>query len=600
MKNFIYKINTYLIENHPIIWNTKLVWMLSATFIIHLIFYILGYSALTNPELLLDYRAKDIFLDNGTIFISAILSLLLLVIWLIHLFKNNAFKSFYPTSKLKLFKQFISYLVIVFASITFFLSYNAGLKNYISSTYNDDRVNKEISISNNVALFFSHDLESYTIDQRRYPEPFNTLYCENNNGYEVVSIPNKFDPTTTQNRILSNKEKFHPSYSQKNACLSFLDDYYCFYTLYSKEGTEQDRYNDSTYAGYIFTKRKDTVVTFFYKDSIFDITKITKSGHPSYYNYSRTFYDNSNNASHISYDYDYNNSNHNQFSKKHEIRNKKNYELLKRNNPKELKKLLEDFLIITNKYKVKHNLNAEKWFELIYHPNNFELKSLIRNEPKNDYEYTTNETTTALEEFNRNHLTDYYIESGDLHNAFSNIDDIKTSNTFIESIHFFMWFSMFIALIILVFRVTGLKPLLFAIITTGVLSLTVGLVSMVFAYITGFNDETLGYFVMYFVFILSTIILSIPIFYSKKIKKLIVAICLNISIVGFVLYVFLIIGIISFHQHNTCNNYYYNNDCFNLLESLGVNWSFILFIVNLIFIYFYFGVIKKWKALPEG
>ena len=595
MKKFIDNTNQNLLEKYPTVWNTKIVWMLLTAFLLHIVFFTLGYFALANPELLQERDAKSIFFDNGTVFISIILSILTLVVWLIYLFKNNAFKSFYPTTRLDLFKQFLCYLIIVFCSTTFFLSYNAGLKQYISSTYPDNTIQNEIHASNKAAIFFSQDLERYTLNQRRYPEPFNSLYCEVFEGSQANSEAGD----TLQNSNTPN--------------LKFLDYTYRFYTLKSKQGALKD-YNNEKYSGHLFYKTKDTLRTYFYMDSIFDASRFLTTVKPSYFNYSSRFYqskDDKKKALISLYDEDdyyydnYNNFNNRwNFSTQHESWNKEAHDVLKRNNADEIKSILADFLTICNQYNVKHNLTSDAWFDLVYHPENFELKALIRKEPKSEYGFNYREDNTALEIFKKEHITDFYLEDDALHYVFENIEEIKSKTPYIESIHFFIWLAFFFSSVIFMFRITGLKPLLFTIIITGVVALFITLLSVLFAHITGFNDNSVGYFVSYLTLLIGAIILAIPIFYSKKIKKRVVAICLNMSIIGFILFVFLIISVISLHQSDACTSDYgsriHNSDCFNLLGDIGLLWSYILFIINLIFIYFYSGIIKNWKALPEG
>ena len=112
------------------------------------------------------------------------------------------------------------------------------------------------------------------------------------------------------------------------------------------------------------------------------------------------------------------------------------------------------------------------------------------------------------------------------------------------------------------------------------------------------------YVILYLILFISTLILALPIFFIKKVKKTIVTICLNISIIGFPLYLLLIIGIITMHQMETCrlenyNNFYDYNTCDTLIKSLEFNWSYVLFFLGILFILFYSKIIKKWKSLPE-
>ena len=96
MKTFIYKTNQYLLERYPTIWNTRLVWMLLAAVTLHLLFFVFGFFTLTNPEMLQERRVTNLFFENGSIFLSVIISILVVVTWIIYMFKNNAFKNFYP------------------------------------------------------------------------------------------------------------------------------------------------------------------------------------------------------------------------------------------------------------------------------------------------------------------------------------------------------------------------------------------------------------------------------------------------------------------------------------------------------------------------
>ncbi len=585
MKTFIHKTNQYLLENHPIIWNTKALWVLIVSCILHVLFFCFGYVTFLNPELLHDYNADYVFFENGTVFISIILSVLILVIWLFSLFKNNAFKDFYPSSRLKLFKQYGWYLIIIFCISTFYISYSFGVKSYINTTYPDSISKKDIEISNMAAMFFSESVTNYTINQRNYPTPFDTLFCE------TSQVLNDTAPH-----------------------LSFLDQHYKFYTVKTKEADLNKNIYDSIFKGYIYYKTDNNDIrTYYYKDRIFDISKVESSAHPSYFNFSTTFYTNgdSNYNTYISnYNeayYEYNEYGIKTPSDPKKNQNKKGYDLLKRNNPEEIKTLLTDFLSIADRYKIKYNLTSEEWFNLVYHPEAFELKALILTEPPVTLKYSSMANPkTAFETFSKDIRTDYYIAHDNLRNAFSNIDTIKENNPLLNSIHFFLWFTFFIASLIFMFRVTGAKPLIFTVITTGVLTVFIVLLTVLFEFTGIFsgNSHNTGYFASYLTYSLGTIILAIPAFFHKYVKKAIVAVCLNISIAGFIPYVFLILVIVSMHQSDACAHNFtvrFDNDkCFNLLGSLELTWSYILFGLHLIFIYFYAEIIKRWKALPEG
>ena len=595
MKKFIHKSNTYLLENYPTLWNTKVAWMLGIAAIIHIIFYFFGLGSLTNPESLHERNAIDNFFENGMVFFSFIVSILLLVAWLIFMFKNNAFKNFYPTNKIDIFKQFALYFIIILSSISFYYSYLAGAKTYIKSTYKDTEMAQDISLANKTAPFFSHGINNYTIANVNYPKPLNTFYCE----------------VRTEN------------IDYQKVYYRFLDSDYQFYNLRSKTRNKKDSYARDEYDNSVYTESTDSTITYFYKDKVQDISSYIKTTEPSYYNYSKLFYSTKTN-SYDSHDYHYDiqyeidATSKKKFNEKEAliVLNKNHYELLERENSDEIKAILFNFLELSKKYKIKHNLNADTWQSLVYHPKDFKLKHIIRGkEPRlkyNKLEYDFNydnleykENLTAFEKLYIELKSDYYLESDKLGIAFENIEELKTKPLIAAEIHFFLWISFTIALFVLIFRLTGLKPLIFSVIATGVIMIFVALVAALFnfASIHGNNFE---YFMFYFIFLICTIILSIAIFMSTKIKKQIAAIFINISLAGFVPYIFLICGIITTHQENICRIKYidYNKrkeNCFVLLEALSPGiWSFIFLIVGFIFVYFFSKIILNWKAMPEG
>lgn len=582
MKSYIHRINQYLLERYPNIWNTRLIWMLSISLVIHIVFFIFGLVSLTSPSSLHERGVWTVFFENGAIHFSVMLSVLLLVIWLINMFKNNAFKNFYPVSRWQLFSQFLLYFIIILFSTTFYYSYNFGLKTYISSAYEDVTLKDDIEKANMAAIFFSQDIEDYTIDKRRFPPILSELYCEMTDEFIDVEKP------------------FY----------SFLDYKYQYYSLKSENRSfDYANYNDLE-TPYVYTIQKDSIQTFFYKDSVVDVSSYIKSAYPTYNNYSATFYESEENDPYGNYsndyytDYEYSNIKRLEYTEKAKLSSQKTQELLRRNNPKEIKQVLVDFLLIAKKYEIETNITSDTWFKLIYHPNSFEIKSLIRDEKKPvDRTVYENYEKTMLEQFNIDHTTDFYIRTNDLNNAFENIETIKSSSVINENIHVFIWIAFFLSSLIFIFRISGLKSLLFTIITVGLLSVFVALLATLSHFLLQFSNNSVELFVAYFVFFLGTIILAIPIFFAKKLKKQIISVCMNISIGGFVLYVLLIIGIISIHQSHYCDeiyNYTYRYDCPVLIVNLGSYTSYILLASGLLFLYFYTAIIKKWKALAEG
>ncbi len=585
MKKFIKRTNTYLLERYPIIWNTRVFWVLLVSLGIHVLFYLFGLVSISNIETFHRRSVIDLFFDNGTVFFGVIISILMLVIWLIFHFKHNAFKSFYPSSRRGLFLQFFCYLVIIFASTTFYYSYIYGVKTYVYLNFENEEVHSHVKTANNAAVFFSHHLTNYTVDNVAYPEPLDELYCEDMAGMIDIDEP----------------------------YIEYLDTDYQFYSLTIKELNLKDKYVDSIYNGYVFMEREENSIRYFYKDTVVDVTPYLKSTKPTYFNFSETFFHekypvdvyNLNDTYYLDYGYT-----HDDLAK---ARNRSVYELLERNDPHEIKALLGELLEVANHYKIPHNLTVESWYRLISEDPNFEIRSLIRTYEKDDEDeidysyYYGEDEQTKIEKLYEEIITDYYIESRELHNVFENIYEIKTENVFEGSIHFYLWISFFLACLVLCFRATGLRVLLFSIIGTGLLFTFISLTSVLFAFLADTFDSAVQFFIAYFTLAIGTVILMVPLFFIEKLKKIVTGVFLNISIIGVVLYIMLILVIITMHQSEACNDDLLiasggaqQEYCFVLLEYLGEYTSIILFDIGLVLIYLYTGLIKKWKGLPEG
>ncbi len=613
--NFINNINKYLIERYPTIWNTRIVWMLVVSLLVHILFFVVGYVSHSNPASMQNNRVYNDYYNSGMIMVQIIISLLMLVSWLVFLFKNNAFKNFYPTSNLKLFGQFMCYLVIIFASITFHFSYMIGFQTYVKSAYPDNEMAKNVTVINKAYPFLSIDYQDYMLNKRAYPKQVKDLFCE-----------------TDKNQINWNKKYF------KNR-----DDVFQFYTLYKVAVTERDEYRQFKFpakeynnnVSEAYKKIDGDTCFYFFKKDVVDVSPYIKTAELSYYNFSKIFYElNSKDVEYDRYNSSYYDtetaiSEYNDESKNAEF-NKQLIEVLDRNNPEEIKKIMNDFIEVSTKYKINNNLNTDEWFKMIYHPENFEVKHFINtNETGDSYLYppqsvpydtlaattVTNAVEVAAEQaatvavqpysentnynyYNRN-LSKTYYQVNNLKDFLRNVELMKNSNVFKNVIHVYLWIAFVLSTLIFSFRVTNLRSVIFTGVTVGVLSLTIGLIVLLYTMGVSVNEE---YFAAYLVLFISTVILLLPIIFIKSLPKLMASILMNISINGFVLYVFLIFGLISMHQNDACYDSNYNRiykDCTTLLEKLDINTSYILFAAGILFIFFYTAVIKKWRAQPE-
>lgn len=622
----INKFNQYLLEKYPTIWNTKLVWMLMAGFMVHILFFIIGYISHINPKSLQTSNVTNDYFNDGIILVHLIISILMIVGWLIMMFKNNAFKNFYPSSKGKLFSQFFQYFIIIFVCTTFYFSYMIGFKMFINNKYPDAEMKENIEIINRGNAFLSQNLELYTLDNRLSPKPFYDLYCE-----------------TDIKKVDRTKKYF-----------VFYDRVYQYNSVYSKTSYKKNKDKEFIVPEPEKTENKEVIYsemndnkseTFYFKKDVVDVSQYIEYEGFSFYNFSELFYEYNSGKS----DYtgiNYYDKNHIDYEnlllkkKKAEV-NRKTAELLDKNNAVEVEKLLSRFLKISNQFAIENNLDAKQWTKMVYAPQDFKVRYFIKKyKPIRGQEYNSDnpeyygdasvavdsavavaDSDAAIvnengkivddsilirdfnpeldkqispEEYFKKNITDYYYNTDDLKDFLVSVDDVKTFDFFFANIHIYLWVAFFLATFIFSFRITGLKSLLFSIISAGLLTLAITLITVLYAVSVVGREEFLA---AYLTLIVSIFILSVPIFMMNKFNKLITSIFVNISLNGFVLFVFLIFGIITMHQKDACREV--EEYCETIMDVLGLGLSYLILIFGFIFVFFYTKVLQKWKARPE-
>lgn len=629
----INKINQYLLERYPNIWNTRIVWMLLLGIVVHLIFFFIGFVSHASPSTLQHSGAVNDYFTSGLIFVHIIISVLMIVGWLVYMFKNNAFKSLYPSSGKRLFLEFLQYFVIIFVSSTFYFSYMSGFKIFVNYKYDDEKMAKNIDVINRANAFLSQEIESYTLEQRKYPKEFSDYYCE-----------------TEINKIDKNQKYF-----------VYHDRVYQFYSTYKKVVTERNRDGEFVYPdeekvnkiglAYYEDSENGKSRTYYFKKQVEDLSPFIRSTAPSYYNFSDVLYDIKNNPSANIRRYQYEKGmliteNVNEFRKQQILINQKTTQLLQSENPKGLEELLQEFLAISKEFDIRTNLNAKDWSAMVTHPDKFEVKSFIKKyQPRPGTEYDPNKApdgyydyaeavvdstavgydnylnnngeivkdTVDVRDFNPNldrevspadyfkkNISNYYYYTADLKTFLENVDSVKSNNFLSETIHFFIWLAFALSAFIFSFRVTNIRSLLFSIVSAGVIVLAVTLFCVASAFAFHMDGK---FFVLYTMLIVGVVILLLPFITLRRFSKLFSSIFMLITINAFPILIWLILIIINEHQTANCHLKNLNSDdylnCKGIMDDLEMTASYIILIVTLIFLYFYTAFIKKWKALPE-
>ncbi|MGN6495008.1 MAG: hypothetical protein ACTHLE_23680 [Agriterribacter sp.] len=591
MKSLIQNTNKTLLEKFPLVWNTRLVWMLLVALLAHLIFFALGLNAFNNPKLLQEYYADQLFIHNGMLLFSVICSVLIIVVWLIILFRNNSFKNFYPTSRWQLFVSFLIYFLVFFLNTSFYVSYILGYKTDVTDKYPDSKLQSEIETTNLAAAFLSFNPRDYTIDRRKYPSPFDTLYCETNEEQVDFTKP----------------------YLQR------FNDEYQFYTVIRKfVSSASEKELGKSYLNSIYQEStSDSVTMFAYRGQVIDMSALATT-EPSYYNYSDVFINQYGTFSSI-FSRSYSEVDYGRGRDSAGIAmNKAVYDFLKRNDSREFKKLLTDFLAIAKELRIATNLTADNWLQLInrrnfnvekfienskmppdgnYYNNEEEMVDAIGGEADSDTVRNTPENRSKQQQFYHDRQTKYHFDAEGLRTVFGNIISIKRYDHWNFIFHFQAWLAFGLAVLLFAFRTSGLPALLFSIITGSLIAILLVLITI------GLNvgDELV---ISYTIFTVGTIILLMPLLVLNRIKKSIQAVFINLTLAGIVPYILLFLIIVNTHQERyyqkILGDLYYKKRPDLILDILGEHLSWLLLVAGFTFILLYTAIIRKWRALPEG
>ncbi|MDI9319083.1 MAG: hypothetical protein QM530_01295 [Phycisphaerales bacterium] len=229
------KLNQYLLENYPLVWNMRLLSVLAVCTLLHLVHFVIGFFTFSTIEGMSYHNPEGMFFDSPFALFSIIGSFIVFILWLIKVLRNNAFKSFYPFSKIQLFAQFLIFFLVALFNITYYFSYTYGY--VVSARLHTDIVanTKDNEVLQNV-LPFLQGKDSYDIQNRCTPYPFpmnkrfkNEAINDPNNPDKVI-LPKGYSDNSDHYYIGSDKRIYSPKQLDSiagGATFSYLN--YCSY-----------------------------------------------------------------------------------------------------------------------------------------------------------------------------------------------------------------------------------------------------------------------------------------------------------------------------------------------------------------------------------
>ena len=247
--NFYRKINKYILERFPTMWNTQFVWMVLICLLTHLLYFGLGYSSL-NIDVLKKYGVDSLFFSSGFFSFYIIIGILVLIFFAFRYYAHNPFRHFYPLSQTYFWKIFSQLFIIFLLFGTVFISFENGARLKAKKIAPIEIVTEEANKVNMAKPFMFNAIEDYNISKRSYPDPFPFEDIKNITiGYDSI------------NGVV---RKYGTDYKQPYITLNGTD--YQF-------GTKKEI-------------RIDSCTTDIVLDKIYDVSKIYGISEYSLYNYS--------------------------------------------------------------------------------------------------------------------------------------------------------------------------------------------------------------------------------------------------------------------------------------------------------------------------
>lgn len=126
------RLNQYLLAHYPLLWNTRVVWVLSANVILHLLFFLGGLASI-NVKTLAGYYSVGRVGGETMYTFSVLCALLVVIVWCVFYLRNNAFKSFYRLPEFYLAEEFAIIFLILITTISYSQSFEWGVKMRVRS-----------------------------------------------------------------------------------------------------------------------------------------------------------------------------------------------------------------------------------------------------------------------------------------------------------------------------------------------------------------------------------------------------------------------------------------------------------------------------------
>lgn len=220
----------YLLENYPHIWNMRLPGVLAVIACLHIFHFFVGYLHFSTHDSNTSYwdHPGTVFFSSSFALFSMIGSLMVFIVWLSRVFRNNPFKSFYPYSNGQLFGQFLMLLLVSFLNVSYIFSYVKGFVTAGSTGISMSEAKEGSAAYNRLFGLLQDRKEAYTIESRcgTYPFPLRKMADPDKSGLNPDMLqPSDFFYEAADGRRFTNAQVDSltggVAYSYLNFCNSY-------------------------------------------------------------------------------------------------------------------------------------------------------------------------------------------------------------------------------------------------------------------------------------------------------------------------------------------------------------------------------------------
>ncbi|TCZ72200.1 hypothetical protein [Flaviaesturariibacter aridisoli] len=156
----IRRINQYLRIHHPLLWNTRVLWVLLANLCLYLIFFLAGFLTVQARSIATYYSVWFVG-GFGLPAFSTLCTVLVVVLWLLYYLRNNAFKNFYRIGRFHLLREFALILLIFFSSGIYYEFYMLGVQARVRTITSEATFVKELNQLNEGLAFVPTERAPY-------------------------------------------------------------------------------------------------------------------------------------------------------------------------------------------------------------------------------------------------------------------------------------------------------------------------------------------------------------------------------------------------------------------------------------------------------